>query len=220
MNVLLVDRRAVMLVSVNEMSIKKRKYELRARAERQVETRRRIAVATAELHEDVGPARTTVAEIARRAGVQRLTVYKNFPNEYDLFAACQRHFLAENPPPDPSAAFAIADPGERLEVALRDLYRWYQRTERMSTNVRRDREIVPALHSLMADTTDARAAELADALAAGFAAGRRPRLKVRAAVALALDFWTWRRLAKEGLGDGAAARLMTQAVRIAAGATL
>ena len=197
------------------MSIEKRRYELRARAERQRETRRRIAAATAELHEDVGPARTTVAEIARRAGVQRLTVYKNFPDEYDLFAACQRHFLAENPPPDPSAAFAMADPGERLEAVLRALYRWYRRTERMSTNVRRDREIVPALDSLMADTTDARAAELADALADGFSEGGRPRRPVRAAVALALDFWTWRRLAKEGLSHGAAARLMTKAVRTA-----
>jgi AcrR family transcriptional regulator len=199
------------------MSIEKRKYELRARAERQRETRRRIAAATAELHEDVGPARTTIAEIARRAGVQRLTVYKNFPNEYELFAACQRRFLVENPPPDPSAAFAIADPGERLEAVLRDLYRWYRRTERTSANVRRDREIVPALDSLMADTTDARAAELADALAAGFAESRRPRREVGAAVALALDFSTWRRLAKEGLSDAAAARLMTKAVWTAVG---
>lgn len=201
---------------MNFVSTEKRKYELRVRAERQRQTRRRIAAATAELHEEVGPARTTVAEIARRAGVQRLTVYNNFPTEYDLFAACQTHFLAENPPPDPSAAFAIADPQARLEAVLRNLYRWYRRTERTSTNVRRDREIVPALDSLMADTTDARAAQLADALAAGLASGTRR--EARAAVALALDFWTWRRLAKEGLSDAAAARLMANAVRAAAGA--
>ncbi len=201
------------------MSIQKRKYELRTRADRQRETRRRIAAATAELHEELGPARTTVAEIARRAGVQRLTVYKNFPAEYELFAACQRHFLAENPPPDPSAALSITDPGERLEAVLRDLYRWYRRTERVSANVRRDREIVPALDALMADTTDARAAQLAQALATGFARGR-PRREVRAAVVLALDFSTWRRLAKEGVSDIAAARLMAQAVRTTARQTL
>ncbi len=202
---------------MNAMSIQKRKYELRARAERQAETRRRIAAATAALHDEVGPARTTVAEIARRAGVQRLTVYKNFAHEYELFVACQQHFLAENPPPDPSAAFAIADPGERLEAVLRQLYRWYRRTERTSGNVRRDREIIPALDSLMADTTDARAAELTKALAAAFANGGRPSREVRAAVALALDFWTWRRLARESLSDAAAARLMVDAVRTAAG---
>lgn len=204
---------------MNAVSNQKRKYELKARAERQAETRRRIAAATAELHEEVGPARTTVAEIARRAGVQRLTVYNNFPHEHGLFAACQQHFLAKNPPPDPSSAFAIADPGERLETVLRQIYRWYRRTERTSANVRRDREIIPALDSLIADTTDARTAELADVLAAGFVDGGRPRREVRAAVALALDFWTWRRLAKEALSDAAAARLMTDAVRTAAGET-
>ncbi len=197
------------------MSIQKRKYELRARAERQRETRRRITAATAELHEEVGPARTTIAEIARRAGVQRLTVYKNFPDEYELFAACQRQFLAENPPPDPTAALAIADAGERLEAVLRPLYRWYRRTERISANVRRDRAIVPALDSLMVRTTDARAAELAQALAAGLVEGGRRRRDVEALVALALDFWTWRRLASEGVSDAGAARLMAKAIRTA-----
>lgn len=202
------------------MSTEKRKYELRARAERQRETRRRIAAAAAQLHEEIGPARTTVAEIARRAGVQRLTVYKNFPDEHELFAACQHHFLAENPPPDPSSALAIADPGERLDAVLHQLYRWYRRTERVSANVRRDREIVPALDSLMVRTTDAREAQLADALAAGFVEGGRPGRELHAAVALALDFWTWRRLAKEGLSDPAAARLMAKAVRTAVGASV
>jgi AcrR family transcriptional regulator len=210
MNVMFIDREEC-YCSVNVMSIQKRKYELRARAERQRETRRRIAAATAELHEEVGPARTTIAEIARRAGVQRLTVYKNFPDESELFSACQRHFLAENPPPDPSAALAIADPSERLEAVLHRLYRWYRRTERMSTNVRRDREIVPALDSVMARTTDAKEAELAEALAAGLVEGGRRRPDVRPIVALALDFWTWRRLAREGLSDAAAARLMVKA---------
>jgi len=194
------------------MSTGKRKYELKERARRQDETRRRIAAATAELHEEVGPARTTVAEIARRAGVQRLTVYKNFPDDYALFAACQRHFLTESPPPDPSAALTLDDPAERLETVLRDLYGWYRRTERTSANVRRDRELLPALDALMADTGDVRTAELADALAAGFGRHRA----VRAAVALALDFWTWQRLSREGLDDKTAARLMVTAVAGAA----
>ena len=46
------------------MSSQIRKYELKARAEKQAETRRRIVEATLSLHEDVGPARTT----ATRAG--------------------------------------------------------------------------------------------------------------------------------------------------------
>jgi AcrR family transcriptional regulator len=197
------------------MSSEKRKYELKERAQRQEETRRRIAAATAELHAEVGPARTTIAEIARRAGVQRLTVYNNFPDESQLFAACQRHFMAENPLPELASALAAEDPGERLETVLRDLYGWFRQTERMSTNVRRDRQLMPALDAVMAEG-DSRVAALADTLAAGFADGQKPSRAVRAAVALALDFWAWRRLALEGLDDGSAARLMADAVRGAA----
>ena len=77
----------------------KRKYELKARAAKQEETRRRITEATVALHEEVGPARTTVAEVARRAGVTRLTVYNNFPEERELFAACQGHWMRAAPAP-------------------------------------------------------------------------------------------------------------------------
>ena len=69
--------------------MKNRKYELKERAESQQRTRQRIAKAAAELHEQVGPAETTVAEIARRAGVSRLTVYKHFPDDAALYPACR-----------------------------------------------------------------------------------------------------------------------------------
>ncbi len=85
--------------SVNSVSTHRRKYELKARAQRQRQTRERIVAATVALHEEVGPARTTIADIARRAGVQRLTVYNTFPDAAELFRACQAKFLAEHPPP-------------------------------------------------------------------------------------------------------------------------
>src|SRR5438132_5479997 len=103
-----------------------RKYELKERARAQAETRRKIVEATVALHEEVGPARTTVAEIARRAGVTRLTVYNHFPEDAELFAACQGEFLARNPPPDLSSAFAVPDPRERVRVVLRGLYAGYR----------------------------------------------------------------------------------------------
>ena len=193
------------------MSSEKRKYELRRRAEQQADTRQRIVAATAELHEEVGPARTTVAEIARRAGVQRLTVYNNFPGEQELFAACQQHWLSRHPPPDFSAAAGTGRLRERLEALLRDLYGWYRRTERMATNIRRDRELLPALDELMVATSDARIAALADALTAAAGVRGRRRRDVRAALALSLDFWTWRRLTREGLDDASAASLMADA---------
>ena len=193
------------------MSTRKRTYRQTARAEGQAATRRRIAAATAELHQEVGPARTTVVEIARRAGVQRATVYANFPEERDLFRACQGHFLRANPPPELGPALGLADPHERLAEVLCRLYAWYRRTRRMSENLRRDRAGMPALDALLVESIDARMAGLRDALAPGLG----PSHDVRAAVALALDFWTWRRLADEGLADDRAAALMTRMVAAA-----
>src|SRR5919108_6216974 len=65
-----------------------RKYELKKRAERQQATRRRIVEAAVELHRTKGPARTTLSDIARVAGVQRPTLYRHFPDERAILAAC------------------------------------------------------------------------------------------------------------------------------------
>jgi AcrR family transcriptional regulator len=201
---------------MNAVSSQNRKYELRARAEKQAETRRRIVEATAGLHEEVGPARTTVAEIARRAGVQRLTVYNNFPNETELFDACGQHSMAKNPPPDPSAALAIDDPPERMRAVLGPLYLWYRKNARSTENLQRDRLVMPALDAVMRIRMDQSLGNLADNLAVGFAPAARSAKGLRAAVALALDFWTWRRLAGEGMSDADAAALMVGAVKAAA----
>lgn len=198
------------------MSIQKRKYELKARAEHQDQTRERIIAACAELHEEVGPARTSVAEIARRAGVQRLTVYNHFPEDRDLFAACSGHWLAAHPLPDPGPALAIDDPGNRLRAVLLGLYGWYRTHSPMVANIQRDRHLLPALDAVVKDATDARLGALADALAAGFGAQGRRVPAAPAAARLALDFWTWRRLAEERLDDKAAADLMVDAVQGAA----
>ncbi|HTN25047.1 MAG TPA: helix-turn-helix domain-containing protein [Solirubrobacteraceae bacterium] len=199
------------------MSSQKRPYELRARAERQLETRRRIVDATVALHEEVGPARTTVAEIARRAGVTRLTVYNHFPEDAELFAACQGAFLARHPLPDLGPALALPDPRERVRVVLCGLYAGYRARAPMTSKVLRDRSAIPALDELMARTADVRMAALADALAAGFGVdGAAAAPRVRAVAALALDFWTWSRLSGEGLGDAEAADLMADLVTSAA----
>jgi AcrR family transcriptional regulator len=78
-------------------------YELKARAETQQATRDRIAATASALHEEVGVAKTTVADIARRAGVQRLTVYNHFPDLEALLPACTAHWMEEHPLPDLAA---------------------------------------------------------------------------------------------------------------------
>jgi AcrR family transcriptional regulator len=191
------------------MSTEKRTYELKARAEGQRLTRERIVQATMELHEEVGPGKTTIAEIARRAGVQRLTVYNHFPEEAELFGACQAHWMDLHPLPDLSPALACDDPTERVLKALRGFYGWYRE------NIQRDRGTVPALDALMARTADARLAQLTDALAAGFRNRSRRAAGQRALIRLALDFWIWHRLDCEGLDDETAAALMASAVAVA-----
>ena len=198
------------------MSNQKRKYELRARAEQQDQTRVRIVAATSELHEEVGPARTTVAEIARRAGVQRLTVYNHFPDEGDLFAACSSHWRAAHPFPDLTSALAIEDPGGRLHAVLTSLYGWYRANAPMVANLQRDRYLLPALDAVLKGTIDARLGQVTRTLTAAFTPKGTRLTASRAAAALAVDFWTWRRLTEERLDDRAAADLMVDTVRAAA----
>ena len=93
---------------------KRGKYNLKARAERYQKTRQRIVEAAVELHRTAGPARTTITDIAKRAGVERQTVYNHFPDELSLFKACSAHNRSLNPPPDPEpwklTVVAVAHP--------------------------------------------------------------------------------------------------------------
>ena len=82
----------------------------------------------------------------------------------------------------------------------------------MSENVQRDRGAVAPLNEVLAQTADAGVGHLADALAAGFRDRGRVAAGRRALIGLALDFWTWRRLDREGLDDDVAAAVMAQAV--------
>lgn len=82
----------------------------------------------------------------------------------------------------------------------------------MAEWVQRDRAAVAALDALLQRTADARLDQLAGQLAAALPAGSGPSQHTRALVRLALDFWTWRRLDREGLDDPTAATVMTDAV--------
>jgi AcrR family transcriptional regulator len=187
---------------------------MKARADRQRATRDRIIQATVDLHREVGPARTSIADIARRAGVQRLTVYNTFPTPSDLFKACQQRFLADSPPPDVRPT--NGDPGKALERALLTMYEWYAANEPMERHVHRDRHLVPQLDELMAKTGDVAVAAIADAHAGALARGR-PSPALRAFIRLAFDFGTWEFLSTEGLASAKIARTMAAAAKVVLG---
>ncbi|MGH2948650.1 MAG: TetR/AcrR family transcriptional regulator [Solirubrobacteraceae bacterium] len=175
-----------------------RKYEQRQRARARLETRRRITEATVELHRTIGPARTTISAIAERAGVQRLTVYRHFPDERALFAACGELWSRESPPPDPAG---WSDPTE----ALTELYGWYRRNADVIGNVQHDAPAMPVLAEVADYGPYLRACR--EALLSPGATRR-----ARAAAGHALEFSTWRSLTAQGLSDREAAALMSALV--------
>ncbi|TFH87282.1 TetR/AcrR family transcriptional regulator [Billgrantia azerbaijanica] len=171
---------------------------MRKRAESQEKTRQRIVEATMQLHEELGPRATTISAIAERAGVQRLTVYRHFPDETAVFQACTSHWLDLNPPPNPQSWESIADPWERLAAALSAFYEYYAATERMWTVSHRDVSAVDALQEPMADFATY-VTEIADDLAKPLWPDTRTASSVKVTVQHALAFLTWKDLQKRGV---------------------
>ncbi len=192
-----------------------RKYDMKRRAKRQEETRRRIVEATVELHKTVGMARTTISAIAEKAGVQRLTVYRHFPDERTLFSACSGHWSAANPPPDSASWTQIADPEERLRSALGEVYAYYRRTEPMLANFFRDAPVKPVLFEVCAPYLQL-FERMRYVLATGWGVEDEHLALLLAALGHALDFQTWRSLVRQqGLDDKQAVELMVKMVRCA-----
>jgi AcrR family transcriptional regulator len=192
-----------------------RKYELKQRARSQAETRRRIVEATIELHDELGPARTTISAIAERAGVQRLTVYRHFPDERSLYAACAGQWMADHPLPDTSPWALVEDPAERLLLALSEIYAYFRVTENMTANVRRDLPELPVMQEVATPLTQYWEAAQA-MLELGWEARGRRRERLRAVIGHAIDFETWRSLARQrNLSDGEVAELMVRLARAA-----
>jgi len=190
-----------------------RKYDMKRRAKRQEETRRRIVEATVELHETVGMARTTISAIAEKAGVERLTVYRHFPDERALFTSCSGHWSAANPPPDPASWTQIADPEERLRSALTEVYVYHRRTEPMMSNVVRDAQVHPLTRE-MAEPYYQLFEQMRYVLATGWGVEDERLPLLLATLGHALDFQTWRSLARQqGLDDEQAVEVMMGMVR-------
>ena len=186
-----------------------RAYQLKRRAERQDQTRQRIIEAAIELHQTIGPAATTVSEIAERAQVGRVTVYRHFPDEPTLARACSGQYFERHPLPDPDRWQAIADPVERFRTGLSESYAYHRATRAMISHVladARDHQVMAPYH--------AHWRHAADVLTEPWRQRGRRRTLLRAAVALALSFDTWHTLIREQqLNDDQALELMLRLTR-------
>jgi AcrR family transcriptional regulator len=194
-----------MVVARNE----RRPYRQKVRAERQAETRQRIIESAVALHLERGPAQTSINAIAERAGVNRVTVYRHFPDARTLLEACSAHARRLNPPPDLNRWRQIDDPRRRIEVALTQLYDYFRRTEAGWSNVLRDAELAPLVREMAQERRLAYLREARDVLLAAWPGRRARRPLLRAVLGLAVDFRTWQTLARrESLDDRTAAALM------------
>ena len=170
----------------------KRTYTLKRRAEQKAETRQRIVEAAVDLHGSVGPAQTTISMVAERAGVQRHTLYAHFPDERSLFLACSGLANERDPMPDAEPWRTVKDRRARLRLGLAEIYAWFARNAELAAHVLRDAEYHPLTREMAELRTVPQMAIYGDVLGEGLGA------RQRAALHLALSFFTWRTLTREG----------------------
>ena len=179
--------------------MKKRKYRQKRRAEQVEDTRQQIVEAAMLLHEKLGPAQTPITAIAEQAGVQRLTVYRHFPDEESLIQACSSHWLALHPPPQDSWS-AEKEPLERCRKALKAFYDYYRETERMWQVCYRDMDRVEPVRKIM-DGFETELDGLRDNLLADLKPRAGKKVRVSAILRHALRLGTWQSLRDEKLDN-------------------
>lgn len=195
-----------------------RPYRKQERARKEEGTRRRITEAVVKLHGTVGPVNTKITDVARLAGVTRMTVYNHFPREADLIEACSAHWAAANPFPDPTTWAELPGPARRLSQGLTELYEWYADTADMVGNVLRDAPNVEPLDMIVRRRWRPYLEEVVGTLGADWKIDASEESNLHAALHVAVDFNTWRAL-QDSLGNAAAAaRLATRMVEGALGA--
>jgi len=186
-----------------------RRYTLGKRAEQQAETRRRIVEAAIDLHTEVGPARTTISMVAERAGVQRHTFYAHFPDDRSLLMACSGLAMERDPFPAAEAWNDIGDRRARLTAGLEAIYAYYERNAQLTASVLRDAETSPLVGEIMGQRMGPLFAETIAVLGDGMTEPQRALLQV------AISYFTWRTLSRDG-GLTRAAAVETMAAALVA----
>jgi Bacterial regulatory proteins, tetR family. len=187
---------------------------MRRRAELVDQTRLRITEAAMRLHTTVGPSNTTVSTVAEEAGVTRLTVYRHFRDQDELFRACRGHWISANPPPDDAAWRSIPVLEDRARRAFTELYGWYREHGAELYPIYRDMATMPrSTQEAMRAESGARA----DALLDGLPVSRSARRQLRAVAGHLVSLMTWRSLVVEqGLGEDEAVAIAVRLLGAAA----
>ena len=190
-----------------------RPYRLQQRALTQQATRLRIVEAAVALHTTVGPAQSSVSEIARRAGVERHTFYSHFPDERTLLAACAELHGEQRPLPDPESWRAVGDRERRLRRGLGELYAFYERNGDALAPVVRDAAVHGPTREIFGRTLGKRFSRMRDVLAEPFGARAARRRRLLTVLELFLTLDVWRLLAKATRSRAEAVDVAVRAVR-------
>lgn len=182
----------------------KRPYNQKNRAEAQERTRQKIVDAAVELHQEKGLVSTSVDDIAKRAKVGKVTVYRHFPNEMELVNACSGHYFQMNPFPDLESWAEIKDQTKRIRQGIKETFQFHQRTSPMMKGIlseARDHPAVKPYHGfwiMAADTLAPKADK-----------------KLKAKLNLALSFDTWNLLMTEqGLSQTEALQIVFELLNV------
>lgn len=185
----------------------KRKYTKTRRAEQEDETRNKIVEALVALHEEVGPAHSSIKAIAEKAGVQRLTVYRHFPDDASLFEACTSHYLASHPPPGITDWADIDNARERSYQALMAFYKYYRQTEKMWHKAYRDVDQVEVLQGPI-NQFEAHLDQVTEDLLKAWNNSHNTKKHLQITLRHALRFATWQSLNNAKLKDEKMAELV------------
>ncbi len=121
----------------SERSGEKRQYSSSLRARQAADTKRQVLAAAAELFEESGWAGTTVAAIARRAGVAVETVYSGFGSKKQVLRAVVDFAVVGDVEPvaladrDVFAALSAGDRNQRLDAGLEMLMDIHERLAKL-----------------------------------------------------------------------------------------
>ncbi len=182
------------------LNMEKRKYKKNLRAKQQENTRERIVEAAVALHEDLGPANTSIKAVAEKAGVQRLTVYRYFPDDFALFEACTGHWFGLHPPPALADWEKLTDATKRSHTALLYFYHYYRETESMLTGAYRDVGVVEAMQVPM-NRFEVYLDQVRDDLLTLWQTKGKHKKQLSLTLRHGLRFSTWQALKNEGLSD-------------------
>ena len=174
------------------------------RATKQAETRQKIVEAAIELHEEKGIAATSMRDVASRAGVGAVTVYRHFADDQELLASCSGTYFERHPFPDPERWRVITDPRTRLRQGLLEAYAYHRETATMMTSVIDEVRGTPIVEPYFAHWRDA-----SEVLASAWSEAHQSDELLKAGIELALQFDTWQFLTgRLALDDERAVELM------------